>query len=165
MNNQSRNWDNLIWTTAVSAIGTTFAASMRGYIENREPIQPINAISHIVHGDKAAHKTRLSMKYTLTGLALNVAAVGSWSVMQEYLIGEKRPTFLQAATCGLATAATAYITDYYLVPKWLTPGFEKPLSRKGLAIVFGTLALSLALGSISRSRANQRPTRHHASRH
>lgn len=155
MNDQSRNWDNLIWTTAVSAIGTTFAASMRGYIENREPFQPINAISHIVHGDKAAHKTRLSMKYTLTGLALNVAAVGSWSVMQEYLVGEKRPTFLHAATCGMATAATAFVTDYYLVPKWLTPGFEKPLSRKGLAFVFGTLALSLALGSISRSRTKR----------
>jgi hypothetical protein len=40
--------------------------------------------------------------------------------------------------------AGAYLTDYYLVPKRFTPGFEKRLSGKSLAAIFVALAAGLA---------------------
>ncbi|CAI07401.1 hypothetical protein ebA2309 [Aromatoleum aromaticum EbN1] len=49
---------------------------------------------------------------------------------------------------GAAVAAGAYVTDYYLVPKRFTPGYEKRLSGQSLALIYGALALGLAAGAL-----------------
>lgn len=47
---------------------------------------------------------------------------------------------------GAAVSGLAYVTDYKLVPAWLTPGFEKRLSNRSLLGIYAALALGLALG-------------------
>lgn len=49
---------------------------------------------------------------------------------------------------GAAVAAVAYVTDYYFVPKRLTPGFEKRLSGPAMFAVYATLALSLPIAAL-----------------
>jgi hypothetical protein len=44
----------------------------------------------------------------------------------------------------LVVAATAYVVDYHVVPRRLTPGFELRLRGAAFAGVFATLALGLA---------------------
>jgi len=61
---------------------------------------------------------------------------------------EELPSFGKAIAGGAIVSALAYVTDYHLVPKRLTPGFEKRLSNKSLFGIFATLALSLAVGSM-----------------
>jgi hypothetical protein len=39
--------------------------------------------------------------------------------------------------------AGAYVVDYHLVPKRLTPGFEERLSPGALALVYAALGVSL----------------------
>jgi hypothetical protein len=42
-------------------------------------------------------------------------------------------------------SAAAYVTDYHVVPKRLTPGFELRVPRLALAGVYAALALGLSL--------------------
>ncbi len=41
-------------------------------------------------------------------------------------------------------AAAAYLIDYHVIPKRLTPGFEKRLSGKSMCAIFAALAIGLA---------------------
>jgi hypothetical protein len=110
---------------------------------------PINAVSHILYGDEAADQRGVSAKYTLPGALLNTAAVVSWAAVQAFLFGNRRSWL-----AGPAISALAYVTDYYVVPRRVTPGFERRLTPAGMAAVYGVLGLSLALGSrAARARA------------
>jgi hypothetical protein len=42
----------------------------------------------------------------------------------------------------------AYVVDYHVVPKRLTPGIESRLSCRSLLLVYVVLALSLGLGGL-----------------
>lgn len=53
---------------------------------------------------------------------------------------------------GAATAALAYLTDYHVVPRRLTPGVEKRLTGRSLFLVFGALAVGLSAGAWLRRR-------------
>ncbi len=45
-------------------------------------------------------------------------------------------------------AGIAYVTDYRLVPRRLTPGYEKRVSGRSLFVIYGVLALSLGAGAL-----------------
>ena len=48
--------------------------------------------------------------------------------------------------------ALAYVIDYKIVPKRLTPGFEYVLPRRSLATVYVVKALALAAGGLLAAR-------------
>lgn len=52
-------------------------------------------------------------------------------------------------------AAGAYVTDYYLVPRRFTPGYEKRLSGQALALIYGALALGLAASTMLADRRSK----------
>ena len=57
---------------------------------------------------------------------------------------------------GVVISGLAYVTDYKLVPAWMTPGFEKRLSNRSLLGIYAALALGLGLGGLL-SEAPQPP--------
>jgi hypothetical protein len=146
-----------LWNGALATATTTAAAALSGQVELGQPLGPINAVSHILWGDRAARRSTPSAKYTATGLLLNAAAVTSWAVAQELLFcrQERRKSASRFLAEGAATAGIAYVTDYYLVPDRLTPGFEKRLSNKSLAGIYAVLAVSLGVGAFLRSRSKE----------
>ena len=73
----------------------------------------------------------------------------SWATVQHLLFPRPRARWGSLAT-GATVAALAYVTDYYVVPKRFTPGFEARLSRAGLATVYAALAAALAATAASR---------------
>lgn len=137
-------------TGIVASAATTLAASVCGALEDGETIAPLNAVSHIIWDDEAAEQTELSYQYTATGVALNAAAVTSWAAIHEWGFGEVADKKDIAGTFlgGALVSAAAYITDYHIVPRRLTPGFELRLSNRSLFGIYATLALSLAAGSL-----------------
>jgi len=159
---------NTLRTGGVASAATTLAAAVCGVIEERNAVAPLNSVSHIAWGDRAARQESASWKYTLTGLALNSAAVTSWATLHELFFGQgshaldassnqsKRTAPVQAMTRvvaksllgGAVISSLAYVTDYKLVPAWLTPGFEKRLSNRSLLGIYVSLALGLALGGL-----------------
>jgi hypothetical protein len=56
----------------------------------------------------------------------------------------------EALVEGTVVSGLAYVTDYYVVPDRLTPGFEKRLSNKSLTAIYCALAVGLAAGALRR---------------
>jgi hypothetical protein len=140
-------------TGAVVATTTTAVAALLGRLESGSAAAPINAVSHILVGDDEDTGEQVDVKHTLAGAGLNAMAVTGWAAVHELFMPRTgRPTVQRALVSGTATAALAYITDYHVMPKRLTPGFEKRLSGAALFSVFATLAVFLAAASLYRGR-------------
>jgi hypothetical protein len=144
-----------------AALATTVAASLAGKRETAFHAAPLNATSHMVWGDEAARHDRTSLKYTAVGYLLHHGASIFWAaVYEKWFAPSAADSRGQAASlaplrplAGAAvTAALAYVTDYHVVPRRLSPGFEMRLSGKSLAVIYGTLALGLAASSMMRMR-------------
>lgn len=138
----------------VAGIATTIAASLAGKRDTDSYVAPVNATSHALWGEGAAAQERPSLKYTLTGFLFNHASAIFWAAIYEKLVGPSRreASPLRPLLGAAAVTAGAYVTDYYLVPKRLTPGFEKRMSGQSLAAVYGVLALALAARALVAQR-------------
>jgi hypothetical protein len=141
-------------TGKVASAATAVAAAVCGAVENRNVIAPINAISHAIWGDEAATQDRISPQYTFGGLFLNTLAGIGWALLYEKLFGEAADDGNVGLSLlgGALVSATAYVTDYHIVPKRLTPGLEKRLSDRSLLAIYLVLALSLGLGALRREQ-------------
>jgi hypothetical protein len=143
-------------------LGIAAVTALAGKRETGSAAAPLNATSHIVWGDQAAVQDAPSLKYTLTGFVLNHASAIFWAAVYEKFFGadsaqSSRASLLRPLIGGAVVSAGAYVTDYYLVPKRLTPGFEKRLSGKSLATVYALLAIGLAASELI-ARSSRRPS-------
>jgi len=144
----------------ISGLATAAVASLAGKRENGSYAAPLNATSHIIWGDEAAKQDQASVKYTLTGFLLNHGSAIFWASFYEKLAagrGNGRgkrgapgpgaanlPQVMNPLGRAAAVSAAAYVIDYHAIPKRFTPGFEKRLSGKSMAVIFFTLAAGLA---------------------
>lgn len=136
---------------------TTATVLCLGHERDSSMWAPLNAVSHIAYGDEAAAHTELSSQYTGTGAALNTAAVFSWAAMHAGVMrAMPRQDLPSAIGAGAAVAAIAYVVDYYVVPRRLTPGFEKRLSGTSLFWIYSSLAAGLAAGWAANNRSRAR---------
>jgi hypothetical protein len=133
----------------VSALTASLAAALTGKRETGSYTSPLNATSHILWGDEAARHDEPSWKYTATGFLLNHAAAVMWGAAFARWFDKPEEEGIVKPLIGAAVVtAGAYVTDYYLVPKRFTPGFEKRVSGRSLATIYGALALGLAASSL-----------------
>lgn len=134
----------------IAGLGVMTTAAVAGKRETGSWADPFNGTSHILWGDKAAQVHGMSAAHTLPGLLLTHASAVFWAVFYEQFFGSKRavegemPSLWKPLLGGAAIASLAYVTDYHLVPRRFTPGYEKKVSAKSLAAIFGALALGLA---------------------
>jgi hypothetical protein len=134
----------------IAGLATIAATALAGKRDAGSYVAPLNATSHVFWGEAAAMQDNPSLKYTLTGFILNHASAIFWAAVYEKLFGDQsarstmRSSPLRPLLGGAVVTAGAYVTDYYLIPQRLTPGFEKRLSGSSLLAVFSVLALGLA---------------------
>lgn len=135
---------------ATSSVLSTIAMAIVGKKETGSAFAPTNAVSHYVHGERAGYRDRFSLRYTVPGYLIHHASATFWSFVFERLMGgvldRKNPAGTLAAAA--ATSAFAALTDYKLTPRPLQPGYEKRLPKKSLAVVYGGIAVGLALGAM-----------------
>jgi hypothetical protein len=133
---------------SATTAGTTATVALCGAAELGNAAAPINAISHIVWGEDASRRDAVSVKYTVLGAALNAAAMCCWAAFHQIVFRShrRRAGIAGAMARGAATAAAAYVVDYHVVPKRLTPGFEDRLSGRSLLLIYAALAAGLAIG-------------------
>lgn len=148
----------------VSGLAVSAVAALAGKRQTASYAAPLNATSHILWGDEAARHDGTSLKYTASGFLLNHLAAVMWAAVHERWVmpaisrwSAARPALapLAATMGGAAVAAGAYVTDYYLVPRRFTPGFEMRLPGKSLALIYGALAVGLAAGSLLANRHDE----------
>lgn len=115
--------------------------------------QPVHAVSHILFGDKVLHEARFHAKYWVSGFVLNAGAMYGWAVVAElgYLwLSLKAGDLITAVLMAIALTIIAFITDFHIVPKRYTPGFEKVISRYALYTVYLCLAIGFVFGGMYR---------------
>jgi len=148
----------------VSGLAISAVAALAGKRETASYAAPVNATSHILWGDEAARHNETSLKYTASGFLLNHMAAVMWAAVYEKWVvpavsrwSATRPSMapLAATVGGAAVAAGAYVTDYYLVPRRFTPGYEMRLSGRSLAMIYGALALGLAATTLLTDRRGE----------
>jgi hypothetical protein len=141
-------------TGSIACMATLAAAALLGARERGSAVAPINATSHILWGEEAAQARKPDLKHTVPGIALNEGACVFWAAFYEKVFGRRaeRGDVAAAVAGGGAIAALAYLVDYHLVSKRLTPGWELQLSGRALAVMYAALALSLPLRGLLRRR-------------
>lgn len=117
------------------------------------PAAPINAISHVLWGEQAARAARPDIRHTVPAVAINEGASILWAALYERAFGHlaENGQVARALLGGAGVAALAYLVDYHVVPKRLTPGWEYHLGRRPLAAVYAALALSLPVRGLLRA--------------
>lgn len=149
-----KNWqeaakDSVIPGILAGAV-TGLAAAILGRRDTGSAMAAINAPSHVLWGDQAAAVEHATLRHTIPGYLINTAAAMFWSGVFEKFFGHLVPRRGLTTTLlgGAATAGAAYITDYYLVPRRFTPGFEKRVSGPSLLAIYTALGVSLAAGTL-----------------
>ncbi|WP_244818093.1 hypothetical protein [Caballeronia sp. Lep1P3] len=116
----------------------------------RRPYAVMNAVTHCLWPDTAPREEGLSAQYTGLGAGIHLGSAVFWGVLFEALCGRRaRPSKVVAAAA--TTAAVAYVVDYHVVPKRLTPGYEAHLSKESLALTYVALAAGFAVAGMLRS--------------
>lgn len=129
-------------TGTALAVTTTTAMLLTGEYETGSAWSAVNAITHIVDGDDVTQPSRFEARASITGLAINTAAMLAWGVVYEaaLALGRNRSGILSAT----ATTAAAVTLDYKIVPPRLMPGIEKKLSIRSIALIYAVLGATLA---------------------
>ena len=138
----------------LAAAAVTLVASIASRRATGAYASALNAASHFLWGDRAARRHSYSWKYTGIGFAANYGASVFWALFYELLGRGKRRSGTRALRDGALVSALAYVVDYHVVPKRLTPGFELRLPSRALGVIYAALAVGLALKDVvSRVRA------------
>jgi len=142
------------WAAVISAGALAVCAALEG----SRPLSPLNGPSQWVWGQRAARRTRVTVRHTALGYVIHHASAVMWAVLHEKMHGAVRArTSIQAelARAGATTAIAAFV-DYGLTPRRFQPGFDKHLSPVSIAAVYAAFALGLAAARMRRHHATDR---------
>jgi len=133
-------------TGAITALVTFAVPALSRRARGESVAAPVNAESHVLWGDEAAAQDGVSLRYTGVGAATHVGACLWWGGIYEAAMGDPMRSDDAADWRGAAaTALGAYVLDYHLLPRRLTPGFEKRYSAGDMIAFFATLVAVLPL--------------------
>lgn len=134
----------------VASVVSTAVLALMGKRQDGEAVAPVNAVSHWAWGDDAAQVLRPTWRHTLTGLLTQHAASIFWAALYSRVYGHRPDAkeLPQAIAGGIATSAVAYVVDYTVTPKRLTPGYELRLDGKGMLAVYAALAVGFTAGAL-----------------
>jgi len=141
---------------AFAALASASALAWRGRHDAGDAAAPINGPSQWIWGRAAPSARGFSVKHTVVGYLTHHVAATFWALFFE----RTRARVGHPGAVALGTAAVANVVDYLLTPKRLQPGYERQLSKRSLALVYGAFALGLAASTAVRPpRAGGTPAR------
>ncbi len=155
---RSSPFTSAVTSGTIASLVTTAALALFAGLERRSIFQPTNATSHWLHGENAGHVRVADAKHTLLGYCTHHLSAIFWALpFEAWLAGGRSRKPAVVLRKAALTAAVAYLTDYHLVPKRLTPGWETVLSKNSIGMIYAALALGLAAGAMV-SRKSQHPS-------
>ena len=144
---------NVAIMTAGSSAITILSVMALSVAEHKSAAAPVTAISHIFFGDSAFEPQSGDAMHFGIGFMLNVMAMIGWSAIAELgfrVLSIDSHRFVYAALVAIALTVLAFITDFHIVPKRFTPGFEHVLSKRAIYVTYVFLAFSFVIGSMMR---------------
>lgn len=134
---------NICISGTVVAVTTSAALAVLARLERRTAIQPVNSTSHWYWGDAAGRSRRLDVQHTVLGFVTHHGASLFWACTYELL--RRHPRKRVAFGDAVAISALAAVIDYAVVPKRLTPGWEKVVSPSAIGTAYTVMAVALAI--------------------
>jgi hypothetical protein len=148
------NWHRVLRRALVSGTAAALASGLASALLARRRTGHLasgpNATSHVLWGESAAGCHQADLRHTAVGGAIHYGSAVFWAAGFEWLLTRRRRPHPVAAAA--AVTAVAYVVDYHVVPKRLTPGFELHLSGRSMCGVYAALGAGLALTAMLRSR-------------
>lgn len=136
-------------TGTVASVVTAGVLALLAKAEGKGALQPVNATSHWLHGEKAGRVKKADLAHTALGFGTHHASALFWAAPFEAWLSLNPPRSpLKMLRDASVVAAIAAAVDYLLAPKRLTPGWEEVLSKKSVAATFVALALGLTAGGL-----------------
>lgn len=139
---------------SAASLASAAALSACSYLHEGSAAGGLNGPSQWLWGEAEAYTREATVRHTVAGYAIHHATATFWAVLHESVFGggrRRKPAIRHCAEAA-ASAATAYVVDYYLTPPRLRPGFEKHVSPKGMVAVYAAFAAGLAIAAIARDR-------------
>jgi hypothetical protein len=135
-------------TGTVASVVSSAALALLAKIENKSALQPVNATSHWLKGDEAAHHQTADAAHTLVGYTTHHASTVFWAVpFQAWLSIRPKASTLELLRDAIAMSGIAAAIDYGVTPKRFTPGWELVLSKTSMFAAYGALAIGLFAGA------------------
>jgi hypothetical protein len=136
---------------SLASVLSTCVLAAAGARQAGSVVAPINATSHWLWGDESLHAQQPTWRHTLIGYLTQHAASIFWAALYARVYGhrDEAKRLPQAVAGGIATSAVAYVVDYGLIPKRLTPGYEHRVSPGAMLAIYAALAAGFALGAVA----------------
>jgi hypothetical protein len=142
---------------ALAAALSSIALAWRGRTEIGSAAAALNAPSHWIYGDQALRRNAATLRFTLTGALVHAASAMLWGGVYRALRAQRAERSpVTAVIDAAAVTGVAALVDLKLVPRRLTPGFERRLSSSGVLMVYASVAAGLAIGGLLSERLHDR---------
>lgn len=139
-----------LWSGTAASVLSALTVAWRGRVERVGAVRAINAVSHWFKGGKAFQQKQPSLRYTLPAIMVHHASSVFWSTIFEQ--GLKRDgkdlSTSRIVKRAAGVTALAWFVDFHLTPKRLTPGFERVVSKRSLAMTYVAFGCGLAARSL-----------------
>lgn len=136
-----------------ASLASTAALVACGSRQCDSAFAPVNAISHWLWKDESIGQNSPTWRHTATGYGIHHAMSILWAAHYEALmmrVGRRRAAL--GLVGGLGVAALACFVDLKCTPRRLTPGFERRLPPRSLALMYVAFGIGLALAKPPRRR-------------
>lgn len=133
-----------MWIGLVAAAAT--AGALIGFGTARDaPVQPLNAIAHVIVGSRAFYVQSAHLLVTTVAVLVHLVAMALCGVAFAWAFAGWRGARLWVATIGFAGLVA--LIDFVILPDRFSPGFESVLTRGEVVVVYGLMALAFALAA------------------
>lgn len=120
----------------------TVALPALSVIAGSRPLAAVNASAHWLWPE-AGYNGGFHPRYTPVGAATNAGAALMWGAVMAAALRRTGAPFGTA----IGTALSAAVLDYAILPRRLSPGWERAMPAWGVAAGFAVLAVGMALGA------------------
>lgn len=139
----------------MASVLSTAVLSWRSRRNTGQAATATNATSHWLWGERAMHRQAPSVRHTVVGYAIHHASSVFWAIAFERLLLRKRPTVRRTLAAAAGTSVGAFVVDYGMTPRRLTPGFERHLHARGMALTYAAIAVGFAATALLRARRHR----------
>lgn len=149
-------WRNVVRSGSIASVLSTLAVSVCSRWRVGSAATGTNAASQWLWYPRARFARAPSWRHTAVGYVIHHASSLLWATGYE----ATRPA--RASTSGRAVRAAgiatlAYVVDYHVVPRRLSPGFEHKVGPAGMVAVYAAFAAGLWMSTRLATRPPRRP--------
>ena len=129
-----------VWIGLVAAAASAGALVGFGWVRG-VPLQPLNAVAHVVLGSRAFQVGAAHPLVTSTGILVHAISLIAWGIVLSLILGRSRGP--RAWVIALAFTAAVAVIDLVVLPARLSPGFETMLTRGEVVVVYAVMGVAM----------------------